>query len=179
MDVEVDRARVVGICLQHAFEDREDLHRAGLRLPVHRPEVPRPKIHERFRGQDRDVLIGGMGFVKRSHRVRVSRIVGGSIHPGRRVISLRERLGHRALERRSALAQGESPLRVPVGFRLRLDAHGQVDVRPEHERRAPPRHGARGVEARGFEERRPASSWLNARKPEPLIEVLLRHRHAS
>ncbi len=74
VDVVVVRARMAGGAGEDLLERRHDLLRAGLRLPVARPEIPRPEHHQRLGEEHGGVEVVRMAARDLAHRIRVGAV---------------------------------------------------------------------------------------------------------
>ena len=71
MNVEVIRARMIGIAPEHRLEHGDELERAGRGLAVGRPELPRAQHHETFGKHRRGIQVVGILLHHRAHRIAV------------------------------------------------------------------------------------------------------------
>ena len=144
--------------------------------PVERREIPRPQIHERLGAERRGVEVVRITLHQVAHGVGVRGIVRGAIGARHRVIALRERRDVRALRLARRRCERLRALRERIRARLRLGAHRHVDVRPEHQRLAPVRHGACRVEPGRLAERSAGLVVIErVGEAEPLVEIFLSH----
>ena len=175
VDVEVDRADMVRIPRQHAFERRHDRRTLRLGLTAARlPIIPRAQIHQRFGMEHRDVVVVRELCRDLAHGGRVGRVE-------RRAVGLRvcrvagcER-GDQGLLTRRGLA-GER-LRVAdggVGRRDRVLLHRHIDVRSEHQCLAPEAHRAIRIEPLRLAQSAPRLVVIErVGEAEPLIKIRL------
>ena len=151
VDVEVVRARMVGVALQDRLEHGDDLDGVRSRLAGGRPELPRRQVHQALGVESRGVEVVRIARGERLHGRRVVardlRLVGiGRVGD----VANRERLDVGALVLRPARREGQGLL--DLGPRLQeplVDRRRVVVVRSQHERHAPARHGGLRVELGG------------------------------
>ncbi len=175
VDREVQRGRVLRFQRQHRGEGLGDLGRAGLHLPVGRPQVPGAQVHQRLGEERAHVGVVGVRAPDLAHHGRVGlveRFAIGRRGPGVPVV---ERLDQHPLQRRS-LRQPAHRLRQG-GARLldRLPGHlGIVDVGTPGVGDAPPGHRAVGIRGRGLRERKDGLGVVEAvAERESLVEPAL------
>ena len=165
-------AGMVGLRRQDPLERLEDLLRAGLRLAVGRPQVPRTQVHERVGEEGAGVEIAGKAARHLPHGIGVGAIEGSPVRPRRRGMPLRQGLDGRALALGGAARQGLGPLDRLVGSPLAIGVGRAVVVRAVGERDPPGAHGARRIEARRLAE---GALGLEVVEPvhqaQPLVEV--------
>ncbi len=135
MNVEMQRAGVLGVQFDGAFERREDLIRAALRRrAVRLPVVPRLQVHQRVRVDDLDVgvlreLLGRVG-----HRVCERLVLGRTVaEPG--VVARHDRRGEHPVA--GCHRQPEGKPRRLGGAALMLLVHAVVEVRSKRVGLAP------------------------------------------
>jgi hypothetical protein len=174
VDVVVVRAQVVRVLREHAFEDRDDLRRAGRRLAIERPQLPRPQHHQGLGVERGRIEVVRVPAHDAAHGVGVVAVELHAIGAGGTRVALRERIdvvtlgGARRRRERDRLRHGLARHEV-----ARI-VDRQVVVRSRREGDAPPGHGAAGVEPRRLTERAHRLVVIESvDQAEALIEVAL------
>ncbi len=152
VDVEMEGARMVGGGGQHALERLDDLLRAGLGLPVLRPQVPRPQVHQGV-GEEG----GGVGIVGKlprdlAHGVGVRAVERRAVGLGIGRVADGLRLDGGALPRGCLGGQRPRLLHRLPRPALALGVGGAVVVRAVGQRDAPVAHRAVRIETRRLAE---------------------------
>ena len=153
VDVEVERAGVLGVRPHDALEGRQDLGGLRLHAAVGLPEVPGPEVHESVGEQRGGIEIVGEALRHVTHRIRVLSVQRRPV-PGRRGrVPRGERLDERPLPRRDPAGQRDGLLDRRERRLLPLDVRRAVVVGAVAERDAPVAHRTHGVEAGRLAER--------------------------
>ena len=153
VDVEMERARMIGIRPHHAFQRRQDLRSLRLHAAVRLPEVPRPEVHERVGEQRGGVEVVGEALRHLAHGVGVRAVERGAVGGRRDRVPLRESLDGRSLAVRDAARQDHGPLDGREGGLLPLGIGRAVVVRAVGQCDAPVAHRALRVEPGRLSER--------------------------
>ena len=176
VDVEVDRARMVGIGGQHLLDRGDRLAGAALGgAAVGLPVVPGRGVHDRIRKQHGDFLVIGKTRVHRGHCIGIGAIERGALLAAH--VALAEGRDQRLLDRArpagARLGVGDRDERGALGGAV----HRRVDVGAENEGLAPPAHRAVGIPPLRLLERAQRLGVVEGvGQPETLIEVALRDR---
>ncbi len=176
VDHQVVGERVLRVEGEDGLEGRDELLRAGLRLAVGRPEVPRAQVGQGLGEEGADVGVLRVGLPDRPHRVGVGLLEGLAVLGLRPGVARGERLDEGSLD--GARGGGEG-LRLGQGLPRRLRAilghDGVVDVGAVRDRDAPEGHRALRVElARAAEGADRLVVVEGVQEREALVEVALR-----
>ena len=175
MNEEMICERMFRVDLQDAFQRREDLFGARVRLTLRSPLVPRAQVHHRLRKQGADIRVVRIFVPDLPHRVGVGEVERGAVRGLRVSITMAQRLDQVALDRRGmsgVLLRELQFLPGQLGGRRRNQR--EIDVRPAGERNPVVRHRAFRIEARGFLKRADRLPVIETViKGEALVEIPL------
>ena len=179
VDIQVTPAGMFRIARQHALEARQQQRGPRARPAIRLPVVPRREVHQRVGVQHLHFIVTRRACRERADALRPRGVQRGAVRLRHGGIAHRQRLDQRPFPRRHA---GRRPTRARDGTK-RLHArgriHGGVDVRAQRIGGAPRAHRTAGVDLLGGLEGADGLVVVEPpQQPQPLIEVLLRQRHA-
>ncbi len=151
--VQVQRAGVVGILRDHRLEGGDDLGRVALGLQLRVVVVPGLQVHQRLGVQDLCIGIVGSRRGKLRGRGRVGFVEWPSIGRRRFRVACSQRLDEGLLARGGLRRELDRALQALPGVGIVGRVHRRIDVRTEHQRRAPPAHRTLRVELGRLQER--------------------------
>ena len=150
--VQVQRAGVIRVPCHDRFQDRDDLRRVSLGLQLRVVVIPRLQVHQCLGVKSRGVEVVRSSGDELRGRLRVGLVERAPIVRRILRVARRKRADEGLLALAGARCQFDRALQSLPGLRVVRRVHAAVDVRTEHQGRAPPAHRALGVEFRGLEE---------------------------
>ena len=137
----MDRSRVIRIACEHRLQRREQLGGAALGFRAPRlPVIPGLRVHHGLGVEREDRVVTRILLGHGLHRVGVGRVELGALGLRVRRVALLQSRDQRTIFRRRAGRQFDCLGKRGHRRRDRLGRHRRVDVRPEHQRLAPPGH---------------------------------------